>query len=196
MNVILDGVALEGANGVERLNTLKARLKAGHRIPARLKVDGYEAGLERLNGLNDSDSTVELETRTLSEVAANAYAEAEDYLPRLEAAVERCSDILVVGKIREAMDTIAGVCRGVSWLFGLLEPLDALVGRSAAAGWSAEAEELKPLLLATEDAIAQQDWILVSDQLRYEWAPRLRGWKESLSRAGAETAQLAAKAGR
>jgi hypothetical protein len=193
MTVILDGETMEGATGAESLARMREALRLRRRVPARLKVDGSERGLDQLGALGGKERTVELETQTLLAAAAAAYTEATDYLPRVEKAAESCSDSLMMGRVKEAMAGISGICQGVAWFFSLLQPLDALVGVDPVDGWRREAEEFKPLLLATEDAIAQQDWMLLSDQLRYEWSPRLRLWTERLPRARAEAARLAAE---
>jgi len=192
MTVVMDGKEIEGDGPGGSLERMRELLRVRRLVPARLKVDGAEVGLSRLRALAGGEASVELETVALKVAAENAYGEAAAHLPKMEQSIERCFDFLMLGNVREAMQSFTRVCSGVSSFFALMKPLDALVGVDPRLGWGREAEDMKPLLIATEEAISQQDWVLVCDQLRYEWSPRMRVWVDRLPQARAEAARLAA----
>jgi len=195
MTVVLDGETLGTEAAPGGLPALRERIRAGRRIPARLSVDGVPVPLERLARLDGREGRVELETLSLAAAAEGAYDAALTQLGLLEQEAENASDLLMLGRVQEGMASVAGVCRGIAAFLALVKPLDSLVGRPSAAGWEHESEGMRPLLAATEQSIGQQDWVLVGDQLRYEWSPRLRAWKALLPQARAEAGRLAAERG-
>jgi hypothetical protein len=195
MQVLLDGKEIDGANPEERLDGLRQTLRRNRRVPQRLLLDGMEQGLEQLAELEAGKGLrVELETVGLGEAAVRGYAEAAAFLPKVAQVLERCSDRLSLGQVTESMNDFSRVCQGVSWFFDMVGSLDKLLGAEMSGGWERDAAELKTLLVQTEESIGQQDWVMVADQMRYEWAPRLHAWCGRLSQAQAEaTAVLLAK---
>lgn len=195
MQVLMDGQMVAGADEAQRLEGLRLALRRERRVPQRLLVDGQEFSLDSLGGLDGCGAAkVELETQGLGEAAVKGYAEAAAFLPKVAKVLERSADRLGLGEISEAMDDFSRVCQGVSWFFDLVGSLDKLLGAHGEDSWEKDALELKTLLLQTEEAIEQQDWVLVADQLRYEWSPRLHAWCGRLPQAEAEaTALLLAK---
>ena len=186
MQVLLDGKEMEGANPEERLAGLRQALRKDRRVPQRLLLDGSELSLELLGALGATGGQrLELETVGLGQAAVSGYSEAAAFLPKVIQVLERCSDQLSLGQITEAMNDFSRVCQGVSWFFDLVGSLDRLLDDGLKGGWDHDAAELKTLLLQTEEAIGQQDWVMVADQMRYEWAPRLHAWCGRLPQAQA-----------
>jgi hypothetical protein len=191
MQVYLDGQLVDGADEAQCLSGLRTELRTQRRVPQRLLVDGQDLSTEALAALDGCGAQrVELETLALGDAAVNGYAEAARFLPKVAQTLERSSDRLSLGQVSESMDDFARVCQGVSWFFDLVGALDKLLGEGHGGGWEKDAVELKTLLLETEEAIRQQDWVLVSDQLRYEWSPRLQAWCARLPQAEAQAAAL------
>jgi hypothetical protein len=189
MQVLLDGKEIEGLSAEERLAGLRLALRRDRRIPQRLVLDGAEQSLDQLAALSHGvGARVELETVALGEAAVNGYAEAAVFLPKVAQVLERCSDKLSLGQVTEAMNDFSRVCQGVSWFFDLVGSLDRLLDEGMQGGWERDATELKTLLLQTEESIGQQDWVMVADQMRYEWAPRLHAWCVRLPQAQAQAA--------
>jgi hypothetical protein len=191
VNLTLDGERVDGADSAQGLEMMRDLLRRRRLVPTRLKVDGREVELELLAGLEGKETAVELDTVSLEAAVDKAYADAQAQLPLLEQALESCCDSLMLGRVKEAMLGVSDVCRGLDSFFSLMRPLEALVGVGPPDSWDRAADEMKPLLLATQDALEQKDWVLVGDQLRYEWSPYLRRCGERLPRARAEAARLA-----
>ena len=164
MGIVLDGKTIGDAD-VAGLAELKRRVQAERRIPKRLRVDGRELDLQRFAGLQVAGATeVDLETVSLGDSVGAAYASVGECLPRLEADLARCCDDLLLGRLKEAMQTFAGACVTLNTLFALMGPLESLLGHGADGTWSARAGAVSPLFKSTQESMAQGDWVLVGDQ--------------------------------
>lgn len=191
MQIYLDGTEMQG-EGADSVAGLRAAVRTRRRVPTVLRLDGREAPVALLASLDETaGARLDLETVGMGEAAVQAFAAAQDYMPKVCSGLDHCCEQITVGKVGEAMADFGRVCQGVSWFFQLVGSLGELLGPQVPGGaWDEEARDLKELLLKTEDAIAQQDWVLVGDQLRYEWSPRLHAWSSRLPQAQAEAIRL------
>jgi hypothetical protein len=192
MEMILDGEPVAGSDAKEQWTLARGLIRSRRRVPSRLTVDSKDLGLEWVGTAGAAGTRVELETLALSAAAEQAYSAAAAHLDVLSGAIQRCSDLLLLGKVREAMTDFAAVCSGVSTFFAAVIPLDTLLGVDACGRWSVEMEATRPMLDAAREAIIQQDWVLVGDQLRFAWSPKFKQWRERIPAARAEAARLSA----
>jgi len=175
MELIVDGERIEPGQA----DAIAERLSRSGRVPWRLSVDGCERSVAELGGLAPGALRIELETHSLAEAAKRAFDTARDYLPKLGQGLQRSSARLGRGEVGPAMEDLAEVCQGLAWFFDLMAGLRPLLGEDSR-DWAPEAASFQKLLVDTERAMDQQDWVLVEDLLRYEWDPRLHAWASDL----------------
>jgi hypothetical protein len=129
----------------------------------------------------EASRMVAMATQDAEQAAERALNTALDFLPRVAKGMQRSSDLIKQGRVNEAMSLFSETCDGLGWFFGLMSGLDWLrppvEGRKT---WDQEASAFRDYLARMETAIAQEDWVVVSDALSFEWAPRILVWSEHL----------------
>ncbi len=183
MSVLLNGESVPAEGAPDAAEALRRRVRSMRLVPTRLRLDGREVPLDALATLTGEHASVELEATGLEAAVERAYGDAARCLDSLRDSVESACESLLLGRVREGMDAFGALCRGLDAFFRLLLPLDALTDTPAGQGWTPDLERFRPLLEGTSEALAQRDWVLVNDSLRYEWAPALRLCRDRIGEA-------------
>lgn len=94
-----------------------------------------------------------------------------DYIPRLTRAAEKMAETLQGGDHHDAMQQLPSFIEGIEWV---VQALNGLLKNGYYI--DVETSSLNGYLIETEQAIQNQDFILLADLLEYEITPILTEW--------------------
>lgn len=190
----VDGQDFQGADAAgtygELLAVLDPAMAGRARIVTAIRINGVEEPafreeLARARTLAAAD-IVEVETRTVQELAREALADAVRLMPAMSGAASQLGAQLGHPVAPVGAAALAELAEGLTLLVTLVQAAEtwADAGQLARGPWLGDhVVEVARCIDAVNEAQRDEDWVSVADTLTYDLAPALEQWRATLADA-------------
>ena len=159
------------------LNYVQQHLEKSEEQLSHFIVDGvdvYENQDQYLAEHIDDIQTIEVVCKTVAELVIEILLSTKEYVERALPQIEELADEFYQGPSTKSWDTFRQLLEGIQWLAHMLTSIDQ--SEYQPSNWNAYIhcwQQLQQQLPEVEDALVQDDTIVVADLLLYEIVPIL-----------------------
>ncbi|MGI6684017.1 MAG: hypothetical protein ACOX47_00630 [Bacillota bacterium] len=188
MNLIVLDQSYEYTNKPESipylLNRVEEILKENNMVLSHFVIDGVEV-YEDCEGylLNNvaSVTNVNVELRTINELLSEMVISAFEYLKRSIPALDQLSAEFYQGPNQQSWLRFEEMLEGIEWLCQLVDQITQ--HEPLADSWKKTEQEssIQVILAELEEAVENQDNVLIADTITYEILPQYQVLKQKLS---------------
>lgn len=170
----LDGLPTDQTEAVQALADAIARMGLSVRS---IHVDGAQGppAVQDLLSYPYAIRELALVVSTLEELVEEVRDTARTYLPRLQECLDACARDLQRGRESAALGSLMEAADGLEWYAGVTAPLRVLAEDGQTM------PDVRKQLADLNEALANQDLVLVSDILAYDLVPGIQRWLEFLT---------------
>lgn len=155
-------------------------------IFSHLKVDDTEVYADHYNYLKeriDRIELIEVEVRTVSEMLRDVLLTAEEYLEQALPEIELLAAEFYQGPSEESWARFQQLLEGVEWLNQLVAVIDQ--NKAKPGNWqdyTVMVDRLRDELQNLEEALENQDYVVMGDLLNYEIIPCFQEFREIIEK--------------